>query len=829
MPCRGSNHGGGHRLNAHHAGARTRPVACLLALACALAPVAASAQGAPADVAQAATRDFDIAPQALAEALIQFWRQSGTQVSIDAELARGLRSPGVKGRLSPQQALDALLAGTGLVQRNAGSLIVVERPAGAGGGGGALQLDPVRVQGYPVPPQALIDNLPPPYAGGQVASGGQLGLLGNRDVMDTPFNQTSYTSKNMQDQQARTVFEALADDPSVRLGSSDLTDNGASVWIRGFQVEPSATLYGGLYGMLPFHSTMTEMAERVELLRGPSAMLFGMTVVPTDGGVINVVPKRAPEQTLAQVTADYASSATFGGHADLGHRFGKDKEFGVRFNGVFRAGDTPVSLTTNKRSLATLGLDFRGDRVRLATDLGYQYQFVGGAQPTLGLDDGVPLPRAPNARTNQGGPWGYVERKDAWAVLRGEVDITERITAYAAAGARDNRDQYQMPRRLTISGTDGSSAVNVGYLSFYFQNLTATVGVRGLADTGPIGHEFNLNAAAVQQTFGVGGSFGTGYASNIYAPTYVASPNLATPQANVASITNLNSLAVADTLSAVGKRIQLTAGLRLQQVKSRNYDDVTGHQTSAYDQSAVTPSVALVVKPFWENVAFYGNFIQGLQQGMVVPSSFANAGEIFAPYVATQYEAGVKIDWGKLTTTASLFQISQPSVVSNVAANTLTVGGEQRNRGLELNFFGEVTDGVRVLGGAMFLSGVLTKTAGGASDGWVAPFAPAAQFNLGGEWDLPFARGLTVLGRITYTGSQYIDTTWPRRTLPQWTRLDLGARYTFENLSPTGKPVTLRFNVENVLDSNYWAGGSTASNLTLGMPLTFRVALTSNF
>jgi iron complex outermembrane receptor protein len=38
------------------------------------------------------------------------------------------------------------------------------------------------------------------------------------------------------------------------------------------------------------------------------------------------------------------------------------------------------------------------------------------------------------------------------------------------------------------------------------------------------------------------------------------------------------------------------------------------------------------------------------------------------------------------------------------------VGGEQRNQGLELNFFGELAKGVRVLGGAMFLSGVLTKT-----------------------------------------------------------------------------------------------------------------------
>jgi iron complex outermembrane recepter protein len=806
-------------------------IGVLAGLAALVVAVQSRAQAPAAGSASAAEqRSFDIAAQSLATALGIFGQQSGRQVTVDGALIRGVSTAGVQGTMSLDEALRRLLAGTGLVWSfPSATTIALRRPGQSGSDPNIIQLDPVQVQGYPVPAQAMIDNLPPPYAGGQVATGSQLGFLGNRGVMDTPFNQTSYTARKMQDQQARTVFDVLADDPSVRFGASDMNDNGASVWIRGFQVEPSATLYGGLYGMAPFHSVMTEMAERVELLRGPSAMLNGMTVVPTNGGVINVIPKRAPDETLARFTADYASGTQFGGHADLAHRFGKDKEFGVRFNGVFRGGETPVQWNTDKRALATLGLDFRGEHVRVAADLGYQDQFVGGAIPALGLDTGVPLPAAPNARTSQGGPWGYISRKDAWAVLHGEVDVTERITLYAAAGARDNRDQYQLPRRFTITDVNGDATASVGYLSFYFQNLTATAGVRGLAETGIIGHEFNLNATAVQQIFGVGGSFGNGYTTNIYSPTYAPFPNLATPQANVSSVTNLNSLAFADTLSLADKRVQLTAGLRLQQVKATNFDDVTGVQTSAYDQSALTPSVALVLKPFWENVAFYGNFIQGLQQGTVVPASYANAGEVFAPYITTQYEAGVKIDWGRLTTTASLFQISQPSVVSNVAANTLTLAGEQRNQGLELAFFGELAEGVRVLGGATFLKGVLTKTEGGLTDGWIAPFAPGAQFNLGGEWDLPFAPGLTALGRITYTGSQYIDTTWPRRSLPEWTRLDLGLRYAFDNLGPTGKPVVLRFNVENVFDNDYWAGGSAASNLVLGNPRTFRLALTSDF
>lgn len=153
--------------------------------------------------------------------------------------------------------------------------------------------------------------------------------------------------------------------------------------------------------------------------------------------------------------------------------------------------------------------------------------------------------------------------------------------------------------------------------------------------------------------------------------------------------------------------------------------------------------------------------------GTIVSATYNNAGEVFPPYMTNQYEVGIKVDWDRLTTTASLFQISQPSTIVNVTTNTLFVGGEQRNRGLEFNFFGELSEGVRVLGGAMFLNGVLTKTQGGLTDGWVAPFTPGTQFNVGGEWDLPFAPRLTVLGRFTYTGAQYIDATWPRRSLPE--------------------------------------------------------------
>lgn len=90
-------------------------------------------------------------------------------------------------------------------------------------------------------------------------------------------------------------------------------------------------------------------------------------------------------------------------------------------------------------------------------------------------------------------------------------------------------------------------------------------------------------------------------------------------------------------------------------------------------------------------------------------------------------------------------------------------------------------------------------------------------------------RDLTLVGRVVYTASQYIDTTSPRRSLPDWTRFDLGARYAFENPGAKGRQLVARFNVENVLDTSSWEGGSGATTLFLGTPRTFRLSLTADF
>lgn len=60
----------------------------------------------------------------------------------------------------------------------------------------------------------------PAFLEGQVAHGGRLGVLGEQKAMDVPFNVIGYTSKMVEDQQAKTVGEVLRNDAAVPRGGS---------------------------------------------------------------------------------------------------------------------------------------------------------------------------------------------------------------------------------------------------------------------------------------------------------------------------------------------------------------------------------------------------------------------------------------------------------------------------------------------------------------------------------------------------------------------------------------------------------------------------------
>lgn len=813
--------------------------ACLAAPAAAHPLDASSTQSRPLSVtiAQASAQaqaqspvTFDIPTQALPSALTAFGRQSGYQVSVDHATLAGLSSKEVKGSMTPEQALGQMLPGSGVTWRFTDDKSVVLTKV-SGGGRGTMSLDPITVEGKAAPQQAEIGNLPPPYAGGQVATGGKLGILGNRDVMNTPFNQTSYTAKLLQDQQSHFISDALNNDPSARVNS--LPSTGLDGFrIRGFDVSNQDILFNGMLGVAPsyFNSTMAESFERVEVLKGPNALLNGMAQGGSVGGAVNLVPKRAGDKPLIQFTPEYAMDSQVGGHVDIGRRFGAGKEFGVRFNGVYRNGNTPIDNQSREARLAALGLDYRGDDLRLEADLGYQEQDVEGTRRFTSVAAGIPVPDAPDNRNNWFDPAEFSNPAVYYGAVRGEYDLASDWTVFAGIGGH-NRRQTDLSSNRTLVNAQGDLAAGnffFGGGAYDMYALSGDAGIRGRLDTGPVRHQVAL---AYTRFYAKRSDAPTAPtipypASNIYDPVY-ATPDLSTTpdvdDTRKRSVRTLSSTTLADTLSILDERMQLLAGVRFQSVDASNFNTTTGATTSSYDENAMTPMFGLVVKP-WHNVSLYANYIEGLQEGSTAPTGTVNAGEVFPPFVTKQYEVGAKVDFGRFATTLAVYQIAQPSAFTDAATNTFVVDGEQRHRGVDLNLFGEVVPGVRLLGGVALLDSELTETQGGINQGNNGVGVPEWRAVFGAEWDTPFFRGLTLSGRVIYNGSAYLDAA-NTQTVPDWTRLDVGARYRLERAG--GEPIVIRASIENALDSNYW--DSSGSSLILSDPLTFKLSASFDF
>lgn len=781
--------------------------------------IAVSACWAPALHAQSAPAGqlltFDIPAASVGQVLTRLANETGILLAAPPELLAGRLSGGVRGRYTRADALDQALAGTGLrATRDAPNQFRLSALPPAA----TTTLAPVTVTG-----SALDTGLPPVYAGGQVASGGRIGLLGNMSDMDTPFSATQYTSKLIEDQQAQNIGDVLVNDPSVR----NTYSRGAGrdeFNIRGFTLFNYDVSFNGLYGVSPRNASSLIGVERVEVLRGPNALLNGMAPYGSVGGAINLVPKRAGTEPLNRYTLSYIGDSQFGAHADLARRYGDTQEFGVRLNVAGSGGDLPQDGSRENLGAVALGLDYQGERLRVDGDINYQNRTTDARSgllfpPPPGQDIGP----APDARRNFFPSWTYWKTKEWSGALRAEYDLSPDWTVYGAVGARKH-DFESLQTSWLMLDSNGDIGAVPARLNESLLSKTGEVGLRGRFHTGAVKHEPSVSASALDIDYSSARIRSRTVFSNLYDPADLPKPDIARPgDLPKTSESRLYSVALADKISFLDDRVQFIAGVRHQRIESTNFDAATGRSTSDYAKSAVTPAFALTLRPT-QRLSLYGNYIEGLSQGGTAPEGAINAGEVFAPEIAKQIEVGGKYDFGDFSTTLSAFKIDKPSSFLDPDTRRYVSNGQQRNRGLELLVQGDAAPGVRLLGGVAYTDARLTRTEGGVNDGNWAPAVPRFQFNAAAEWDTPFLPGLTVTARMLRTSQQYVDV-GNTQTIPGWTRFDLGARYAF---NASGTPMVVRATVENVFNKNYWQSAAR-EGLTVGAPRTVLLSVSAEF
>lgn len=775
-------------------------------------------------VAQAgAVQNWDLPAGGLDETLARIARQGSKILTADPALLRGKTAPAVRGSFSAEEAAQQALAGSGLALVRLGSDTLTVRLAptaapAAVPGAAERSMATVTVEGSRDPNQVY-----QPFAGGQVAKGARLGALGNTALLDAPFAISGYTEQAARDAQARRLIDVLAADPAVRTTNSE--SNAVDVFfMRGLPMLSQDISFNETFAVVDTRRIAVEQFERIEVLKGPSALLNGIgPSSSTTGGTINLVPKRGTDVPLTRLTLSASSHGQAGAHLDVGRRFGTDNEWGVRVNAAGRGGgSTGVPNEKVGTEHLSAALDYAGDKLRASLDLAQNRRHFDGFPQFYRFNDGFALPAPPAVKQAISQPWDRSDTKSSSAVARVEFDITPDSTVFGVLGGVNYEESNVNAGNPRITSTSGNFSAQPSIFRTGSSTRSGELGWRMRFATGPVKHRV---VVGYSRFTGDGASLsrqmGSAFTSNFNNPVFVAQPALPVGGVPLRFQDGASdSLAVMDSMHLLDDRLHLVGGVRYQKLDIGEFS--AGVEQRRFEQTATAPSLGASYK-LAPTFSVYANYAEGLAQGPVAPASTANLGTVFPPFKGKQIETGLKYDGGSFGASAALFQIRQPVSYVN-GANFLVVDGEQRNRGLELSLYGEVARDLRLNAGLAMFKAVQSKTLNGSNDGKKAIGIPDYSLVLGGEWDIAALPGLTLTGRYTKVARQMASVD-NQQSIPGFDSYDLGLRYATRF---AGKPTVFRLTVENVADSSHWLSVRTGF-LARSTPRTALFSVSTEF
>ena len=663
----------------------------------------------------------------------------------------------------------------------------------------------------------------------EVRSGGDAGVLGDKPAEDLPFSIRSIDETLILNQQPLTLGEVLENDPTIRT-TYGFGNAAEQFVVRGFSLFGDDVGLNGLYGIAPRQLIAPELYDSVQVLNGSTAFLNGAAPGGSGvGGSVNLVLKRADRADLNRATVSYVSQGHVGGSFDVSRRLAGDT-VGVRVNGALRDGEVAIDNEIRETKVLGGAIDYDGGAFRAALDLAYQDVRVENLRPKVTLLSDA-IPEVPAAHFNYAQDYTYTDLTDIFGTLSLEYDIDENVLAYAKAGARSGDEEGIYGGLQVTDATTGEATSGFhSFIPYEQDNQAVEAGIRAGFALGPTTHEFNVGGNLIWQEDRTAYDFFNPFATNLYDPVQVAPQDTAFVGGDLDDpfpITKrrLSSVFASDTVGLWDERILLTGGLRWQGIDIERFSYFGGGLDTVYDEDAVTPVVGIVVKPV-SGLSLYANRIEGLQEGPVAPNEpgLTNPLAVLAPRMSTQYEIGGKLDLARgVFATLALYQIERPGegTIDNAdGSRTFAYVGDQTNRGIELTVIGEIAPGLRAITGFAVADAEFDS-------GLDAVGVPEFAANANLEWDVPFATGLTLTGRITHTGEQVANAA-NTLELDDWTVIDLGARYVF---TLADRPLTLRAGVDNLLNEAYWASAFDAFNPALlqGSPRSFRTSLSIDF
>ena len=668
---------------------------------------------------------------------------------------------------------------------------------------------------------------------GKLKTKATLNILGEKDVLDTPFTIRNYSDQAIQDSHALSMMDVLKIDPSIRTttNTGHLNENFN---MRGFGITWEDFNLNGAYGMAPTGRIPTDILSSVTVLKGPNALVAGMAPGGSVGGVIIANTKRA-DKDLTRVTANFEDEGYYKSGFDVSRRFGEDREFGTRVSANYGQGQHIVEGLDDRNISAVVGLDWTTDKFKINLD-----SYVTNDKRENGSPAMVSFAQlgkvldAPDGKNNYF-PNLHGRQSAEYIGISGEYKVLDNLKVLAGIGAVEQKYQgHLFGTRMIVTNDAGDANSQYYHVRLKQHNKTANLGLEWAFYTGDLAHKVGLRTdfLNIQTKRHTGqGSKPVTFTTNLYNPGNDGEMPSNAPEIYKQVDNDFVSYSLVDQISMFDDKLQWILGARFQNMDIKN--PLIG---TKYKENKLSPTLGIVVKPFGDNLSFYTSYVEGLAQGSTVNNPLdENDGKTFAPFQTKQYEVGAKYQEGSWLHTLAAYKIDKPSTITTFYPTTNTEGFSQittdgaktSSKGIEYGFSGNVTDDVIIWGNLAYIDVKYKKGMNNKVDlsGKTVEGQPEFTAGLGVEYKLPVVDGLSVNARGTYVDSQYLNNI-NTLELPNYTLLDLGAKYTTK---VGGVDTTFRANVDNVTNEKYWAGVFNSGFTTLGAGRTYKLGVTFDF
>ena len=656
--------------------------------------------------------------------------------------------------------------------------------------------------------------------GGFIKEQNNMGLLGAKDTMDTPFTVSTISNKAFDKYTSpyQGIGDALSFDPSVR---ADRGGTYTDISIRGMYQSGHSFYVNGIPGLMDQQNIPLYWVDSVSVTSGPNLGVNGSTFNEATGGVVNMNSKKAGSAPNTDLKMTYRGGSSFEEGVDVGRRFGDNDRWGIRVTANNVQGETTIENEKVTQRNLFVNLDQHTNNSKSNFLVGYNYVDHKGGPGSFGIGDKdhkvTSLPSAPDASKLYKPDWFYNEYDNWIMALNHEQKISEHATAFINAGYHREDWYGYIDGNPTILDNAGNFKITATNYPLALTKKYVGIGIKGDFKVGNVKNEYVIGVDKSWMNYWLGNNDNWqngkwyGHSGNIWQSNSWDNPGDGHYNPPHTYDKQMTGWSIIDTLKAMDDKLSITLG-----VHGNNFKTITDSaklkpgEAKEKKTHAVMPTFAISYK-INSDLMVYADHTESFGEGTFVSlnKGYANEGKSLDPKKTKQNEIGVKVKTGNFLNTFSYFQMKQANTVDQTinGKKYLVIDGEQTNKGFEWAFTGNLSKKWDLIGGIMYLNSKdrNDKDVNGAAD-W--------SYTIGTEYHANEA--FSVLGRVSYQSSATINNGTLR--VPSYTRFDLGASY---ETKISNTPVTFNAMCYNLFGKDYWIARSGSSSLSLGAPRTF--------